>query len=89
MKSGDRLVIFTDGIIEAEEAPGKEFGDDRLFTVSTASATATATQVRDAVMQAVTHFCRGDFADDATLLVVAADAVPAREPVAVSARAAT
>ena len=28
---GDRVVLFTDGITEAESSDGREFGDDRLL----------------------------------------------------------
>lgn len=70
LRAGDRLLIFTDGVVEAEDGNGKEFGDERLFTAMTASAHVAAPELRDAIMQAVTHFCRGDFADDATLLAV-------------------
>ena len=40
----------------------------------TANANTFAGDLRDSVMQAVTHFCHGDFADDATLLIVVVDA---------------
>jgi Stage II sporulation protein E (SpoIIE) len=30
LKSGDRLLLFTDGITEAEDAQGEEFGVDRV-----------------------------------------------------------
>jgi sigma-B regulation protein RsbU (phosphoserine phosphatase) len=71
--SADRLLMYTDGVIEAENQDGKEFGEERLFTAMTASARVTAPKLRDSIMQAVTHFCRGDFADDATLLALVVD----------------
>jgi DNA-binding transcriptional regulator YhcF (GntR family) len=73
LQDGDRLVIFTDGVIEAADSSEKEFGEDRLFTVTTSRPSVTANQLRDSIMEAVTHFCRGDFADDATLLTVVAN----------------
>lgn len=74
LRGGDRLLIFTDGVLEAEDSSGKEFGEERLFTAMTASPHVNAMQLRDSIMEAVTHFCRGDFADDATLLAVVVDA---------------
>jgi sigma-B regulation protein RsbU (phosphoserine phosphatase) len=74
LRTGDRLVIFTDGVIEAADSHEREFGDDRLFTAITASANVSADELRDSIMQAVTHFCRGDFSDDATLLVLLVNA---------------
>ena len=73
LREGDRLVIFTDGVIEAADSSEKEFGDERLFTVMTSSPDVTATQLRDSIMEAVTRFCRGDFSDDVTLLTIVAD----------------
>ena len=33
LQSGDRIVIFSDGVSEAMSATGEEFGDDRLISV--------------------------------------------------------
>ncbi|HEV2352302.1 MAG TPA: SpoIIE family protein phosphatase [Terriglobia bacterium] len=68
---GDRLVMFTDGISEAADMNGQEFGEERLIALMKERREASAADLRDAVMQEVTQFCRGDFADDATLLIVA------------------
>jgi serine phosphatase RsbU (regulator of sigma subunit)/DNA-binding transcriptional regulator YhcF (GntR family) len=71
---GDRLVMFTDGITEAADSKGQEFGEERLIALlSEYPAAAAASDLRDAIMQGVTEFCRGDFADDATLLTVVVD----------------
>jgi sigma-B regulation protein RsbU (phosphoserine phosphatase) len=76
LRAGDRLVIFADGVIEAADSHEREFGDDRLFTAITASANVSAAELRDSIMQAVTHFCSGDSSDDATLLVLLVSAAP-------------
>jgi serine phosphatase RsbU (regulator of sigma subunit)/DNA-binding transcriptional regulator YhcF (GntR family) len=70
---GDRLVIFTDGITEAVDSNGQELGGERLIALLRENPTASAADLRDAIMQGVTQFCREDFADDATLLAVAVD----------------
>lgn len=70
---GDRLVLFTDGITEATDPNGEEFGEERLLTLLKESPAASAADLRDAIMQDVTQFCREDFADDATLLTVVVD----------------
>lgn len=67
---GDRLVLFTDGITEAADSNGQEFGEERLIGLLRESPAASAADLRDATMQDVTQFCREDFADDATLLTV-------------------
>ena len=63
----------TDGIVEAADASEDEFGEERLIAVMQANESASAAALRDAILQEVTRFCRGEFADDATLLTVVAD----------------
>ena len=67
---GDRLLMFTDGITEAADSNGQEFGEERLIALLRGYPAASAADLRDAIMQEVTQFCRGDFADDATHLTV-------------------
>jgi sigma-B regulation protein RsbU (phosphoserine phosphatase) len=69
LQAGDKLLVSTDGITEAEDAQLQEFGEERLLdAASTADASAVETQ--RAIMQRVTAFCGGNFRDDATLVVV-------------------
>ena len=70
---GDRIVICTDGISEAADSNGEEFGEDRLAEILRANSSLSAPGIRDVIMQTVTAFCRDDFADDATLLMVTID----------------
>lgn len=70
---GDRLVMFTDGISEAADSNGQEFGEERLIALLRESPAASAADLRDAIMQDVTQFCQEDFADDATRLTVVVD----------------
>ena len=73
LRAGDRLVLFTDGITEAADSSGQELGEERLIALLRENVTASATELRDAIMQGVKQFCREDFADDATLLTVVVD----------------
>ncbi|MDQ6759672.1 MAG: serine/threonine-protein phosphatase, partial [Acidobacteriota bacterium] len=68
---GDRLVLYTDGVTEAENALGEEFGEDRLEENIRQFASSPAVELQSALLGAVTNFCGGNFRDDATLLVVA------------------
>jgi len=70
---GDRLVMFTDGITEATDSNGEEFGEERLIAILRAHPAPSAADLCDAIMRDVTQFCREDFADDATLLTVVVD----------------
>ncbi len=67
---GDRLVIFTDGVTEAADSGGDEFGEERLMSILRTPDSLAATELRDAIMQSVARFCREDFGDDVTLLTL-------------------
>ena len=66
---GDKLLLSTDGITEAENAQLEEFGEDRLVEVARAE-DGSALDIQRAIMLKVATFCRGAFRDDATLLVL-------------------
>jgi phosphoserine phosphatase RsbU/P len=62
MKAGDRLVLITDGVTEAENPAGEFFGDERLETAATGES-----PFRD-ILTAVRTFCAGrPFGDDCTV----------------------
>ncbi|HYK91999.1 MAG TPA: SpoIIE family protein phosphatase [Acidobacteriota bacterium] len=71
LRPGDRLVMFTDGVSEAANAEGEEFGEERLIEAVRSNRKLSAKMLRHSLVEAVTGFCGGEFADDATLLVVA------------------
>jgi sigma-B regulation protein RsbU (phosphoserine phosphatase) len=65
----DRLVFYTDGISEALDGNGEEYGDDRLAEVAARARTLDAAGLKDALLNDVTQFADGKFQDDATLIV--------------------
>jgi sigma-B regulation protein RsbU (phosphoserine phosphatase) len=67
---GDRLLLFTDGITEASNASGEEFGESRLLDLARAHAASTVEALREAIMREVAAFTVGEPQDDATLLIV-------------------
>jgi len=69
LQPGDKLVVSTDGITEAEDKQLQEFGEERLLDAASAR-DASAVETQRAIMQRVTAFCGGNFRDDATLLVM-------------------
>jgi phosphoserine phosphatase RsbU/P len=71
--SGDRLVLFTDGISEAANARDEEFGEERLVELIRALRDRGAHELKDRILQAVAAFTGGRSQDDATLLVVAVE----------------
>lgn len=64
----DRLLLYTDGILEAANASGEFFGPDRLSTLLRATATATAHEAADRIIHAVRGWASSQD-DDLTVLV--------------------
>ena len=71
LESGDRIVLFTDGVTEAEDSLGAEFGEERVIRSMLETAGRSAEDVRRNLMDAVTAYCGGQFRDDATVVVLA------------------
>jgi uncharacterized protein YndB with AHSA1/START domain len=71
LRPGDRLVMFTDGLSEAADRDGEEFGEKRLAEASRGNRRLSAEALHRCLLDRVTDFCRGEFEDDATILVVA------------------
>ena len=70
LQSGDCLVLFTDGVTEARNAEGKEFGEQRLQELLIEGRGLKAADLRDRIMGAVNEFSDGEVYDDATLMIV-------------------
>ena len=71
LSSGDRLLLFTDGITEAEGPQGEEFGMEKVASFAQAHAANSAARMNQELLAQVTEFCGAQFQDDATLLVLA------------------
>lgn len=68
---GDVLVIYSDGVSEAVNPSGEEFGPTRLYEVVARNLDASAGGIRDRIESALTKFCQGTpAADDITLVIV-------------------
>jgi sigma-B regulation protein RsbU (phosphoserine phosphatase) len=67
---GDRLVFYTDGITEARNAAGDEYGEDRLAVAAVQRRARAIEEMKDDLMADVNAFTGGKFEDDATLIVV-------------------
>jgi len=68
---GDVLVIYSDGVSEAVNPNGEEFGATRLYEVVARNLDTSASGIRDRIESALTKFCQGTpAADDITLVIV-------------------
>jgi sigma-B regulation protein RsbU (phosphoserine phosphatase) len=73
LRSGDRIVLYTDGITDVCNAADEEFGDARLLDLAVANRTCSAPALQARLANAVDAFSDGRFQDDATLIVMAAE----------------
>jgi sigma-B regulation protein RsbU (phosphoserine phosphatase) len=69
----DKLVLFTDGVTEARNASGEEFGEERLHACLRSYRGCNAAELRTIILEEVKEFCADNFDDDAALMVVIAD----------------
>jgi sigma-B regulation protein RsbU (phosphoserine phosphatase) len=71
LDSGDRLVLYTDGLTEAMDSAEQEFGERRLVELVSRNIALSAAELLAAIRKEVVVFCNGNFHDDFTLVVVA------------------
>jgi sigma-B regulation protein RsbU (phosphoserine phosphatase) len=71
MKPNDLLFLYTDGLTEALNVEGEEFGTDRIMETLKAIASLSADQIRDVVARRVKEWCTGmSLYDDLTFVVM-------------------
>ncbi|NDJ79387.1 MAG: PP2C family protein-serine/threonine phosphatase, partial [Chloroflexi bacterium] len=77
IEPGDTLLLYSDGVSEAQNAAQDEFGEDQLVAAAGSVSDRTAAHVHTAIMDAVTTFT-GDAPqfDDITLVVAVRQETP-------------
>ena len=65
---GDRILLFTDGVIETKNAEGVEYGNRTLEDFMRANSGATAEEFNQKLFQKLSDFNQGKFADDIFIL---------------------
>jgi phosphoserine phosphatase RsbU/P len=70
---GDRLALFTDGLVDAENEAGEEFGEARLANLLQKHQHLSAHELQQCLMREVAAFTGGQFQDDATLLILSVE----------------
>jgi len=82
---GDMVLLYTDGVTEAENKFGEEFGIERLSEVLRRGSSLSAEDLMDDIYNAAADFCGNEFNDDVTIVVIKCDfngspALPSRPP---------
>jgi phosphoserine phosphatase RsbU/P len=69
---GDILMLFTDGITEAMDPDGEEFGEERLIKAARNPVEQSIEDLQAHLLNSVKEFCNFRMRDDATLMLLAA-----------------
>lgn len=70
LQPGDCLLLTTDGVTEAANEADEEFGNEQVIASARAARSLGAQGIRTRILEDVTRFCKGNFHDDASLIVV-------------------
>jgi len=71
LSAGDVLVLYTDGVTEAQNRFGEQFGAERLSDVVRRSSFGSAEELMSNIVQDAADFCgETGFSDDVTVVVV-------------------
>jgi len=70
LTAGDIVVFYTDGVTEAENRLGEEFGLERLSSVVRDGSSLSAEDLMTNIYNTAADFCGDDFGDDVTIVVI-------------------
>jgi len=72
MRGGDRMLLFTDGLVEANSTNEEQFGKDNVISVARENPQSSAHALMELLLRAASEHCDGYFQDDASLIVLKA-----------------
>jgi phosphoserine phosphatase RsbU/P len=72
VRRGDRLFVYTDGVLEATDRKGAFFGDERFHATIVQNATKSCAELGGSILEGMTRWSGSShaFDDDVTLIVV-------------------
>jgi len=73
LEPGDRLVLFTDGVSEAADGDGEQFGEERIVDLLAEHRKESAAELERTLSDTVLAHAEGSLQDDLTLVVVAVE----------------
>ena len=72
VRAGDRLLVFTDGLVEACDAEQEPFGEQSLVRIARENPASSAAKLLELLMRSAASHCAEHFQDDASLIVLKA-----------------
>jgi serine phosphatase RsbU (regulator of sigma subunit) len=72
MRSGDKLLLFTDGLVEACNADEESFGEHNLIRIARENPRSSAEELMGLLMRAASLHSGEHLQDDASLIVLKA-----------------
>lgn len=72
MSSGDKLVVFTDGLVEACNVDEEPFAEHNVVRIARENPGSSARELMGLLTRAASRHCGGQFQDDASLIVLRA-----------------
>jgi len=70
LSAGDTLLIYSDGVTEAESPSGEDFGDERLVRCLRQTHGTSAKSLVHCIVESVTEFSHGSRYDDVTVVAI-------------------
>jgi len=71
LQDGDRIVLFTDGVSEARDASGNDYGEDRLEQIIAVNRHMPARELIATIVDSVSTYSAGKADDDLTMVGIA------------------
>ena len=72
LRTGDTLMLFTDGVVEACDQKDEAFGEESVIRIAQENRSAGAEDLKTLLLQAASAHCNGRFQDDASMIVLRA-----------------
>lgn len=72
IRSGDTLLVFTDGLVEAVNADEESFGEDSVVRIMRGNHSSSAHDLMSLLIRAALQHCGGRFQDDVTAILLKA-----------------
>jgi len=72
LRSGDAILLYTDGVVEVEDIRGEQLGEEGLMEILNTHRHLPAAELADAILRSVQKRSRNAFQDDVTMLVITA-----------------